>query len=147
MSYNTWHEYGLGFCVDQIETTPEKLLRLASLKQEVLKDVRDYLQERFDGLYNDNELTMSDFDELEGNCNERGVSYVLFNVIDDFEVTYAYDFEGTSYILYSPTYPWRMNDKDENLSEQKVIDIFTKYIRILTEDEIEIAYQSVENGG
>ena len=45
MSYHTWTTYGFGFCVDDIDTTPEKLLKLAALKPDVLKDVREYLND------------------------------------------------------------------------------------------------------
>ena len=41
MSYNTWHTYGYGICVDDIETTAGKLLKLASMKEDVLKEVRE----------------------------------------------------------------------------------------------------------
>lgn len=43
MSYHTWHTYGYGIKVDDIKTTPERLLNLAATKPEVLEKVKTYL--------------------------------------------------------------------------------------------------------
>jgi hypothetical protein len=148
MSYHTWTTYGIGFCVDDIDTNPERLLKLASLKPDVLKDVREYLESIFDGeKYSDEDLTMEDFDELEGDYCERGVTYVLYKVIDEIRVVFADDYNGTQYILYCPHYPWNMSDKEKDLKYDDVVNIFTKYIKILTDNPVVIDHQSVENGG
>lgn len=147
MSYRTWTTYGLGFCVDDIETTPEKLLKLAAMKSEVLTEVRNYLNERFENGYRDEDLTIEDFDDFEGDYCEHGVAYVLYNVIDEITVTYATDFEGGQYILYGPSYPWSLSENEANLKEPDVEEIFEKYISILTDEVIYIDYMSVENGG
>ena len=148
MSYHTWTTYGFGFCVDDIDTTPEKLLKLAALKPDVLKDVREYLNDMFNGEeYKDEELTMEDFDDLEGDYCERGVAYVLYHVIDEIRVIFADDYNGTPYILFCPRYPWNIKENEKNLSENDVIKIFAKYVNILTDKPIEVDYQAVENGG
>lgn len=147
MSYNTWIEYGYGVCVDHIKTTPERLLQLAAIKPEVLKDVRKYLDETFPDGYKDEDLDIDDFDELEGDYCERGVTYILYNVIDDITVVYADDFDGTPYILYTPSYPWSMNNEEKNLSQDDVKEIFLKYIKILTDELVIIDYYEVHNGG
>lgn len=148
MSYTTWTTYGFGFCVDDIDTTPEKLLKLAAMNPNVLKDVREYLEYVFDGKeYKDEELTIEDFDELEGDYCERGVAYVLYQVINEISIIYADDYNGTPYILYCPSYPWSFKESEKNLEKQDVINIFAKYINILTDKPIEIDYKSVENGG
>lgn len=148
MSYHTWTTYGFGFCVDDIETTPENILKLAALKPDVLKDVREYLNDIFNGEeYKDEELTMEDFDELEGDYCERGVAYVLYHVIDEIRVVFADDYNGTPYILFCPRYPWNIKKNEKNLSENDVIKIFAKYVNILTDKPIKVDYQAVENGG
>ena len=148
MSYHTWTTYGIGFCIDDIDTTPDRVLKLAAMKPDVLKDVREYLDDIFDGKeYNDEDLTIDDFDELEGDYCERGVTYVLYRVIDEIKVVFADDYNGTQYILYCPHYPWSMNDKEKNLKYEDIVNIFTKYIKILTDKPVEIDHQSVENGG
>ena len=148
MSYHTWATYGIGFCVDDIDTTPEKLLKLAAMKPNVIQDVREYLDSIFDGEeYRDEDLTMEDFDELEGDYCERGVAYVLHHVIDEIRVVFADDYNGTPYILYCPHYPWNMTDKEKNLEYEDILNIFMKYIKILTDIPVPIDFQSVENGG
>ena len=149
MSYHTWTTYGYGFCVDDIDTTPERLLKLAEMNPEVLEDVREYLDDIFDGEeYKDEDLTLEDFDDLEGGYCERGVTYVLLHVIEnELSLIYADDYNGTPYILYGPHYPWSMPHKEKNLSEEDVTKIFAKYINVLTDQDVDIDYQSVENGG
>lgn len=148
MSYHTWTTYGIGFCVDDIDTTPEKLLALAAMKPKVLEDVREYLNDIFDGEeYKDEDLTIEDFDELEGDYCERGVTYVLYKVIDEISIVFADDYNGTPYLLYCPHYPWNMSDKEKDLKYEDIVNIFAKYIKILTDMPVAIDHQAVENGG
>ena len=147
MSYETWNTYGYGICVDDIETTAEKLLKVASMNENVLKNVREYLEEIYPNGYKDKDLTLDDFEGLEGDYCEHGIAYVLYQVIDDFTVTFADDYNGTAYILYTPTYPWNMTEKEKNLKEEDVKHVFKKYIDILTDKSVPIDYYNVENGG
>lgn len=148
MSYKTWTTYGFGFCVYDIDTTPQKLLELAAIKPDVLQNVREYLNEYFDGeSYNDADLTMEVFDDLEGDYCERGLAYVLYHVIDDIVIEYVDDYDGVPYILYLPSYPWNLKGNEYNLTAEKVEEIFNKYIDILTDKPVTIDYYSVENGG
>lgn len=147
MSYQTWHTYGIGFCVDDIKTTPEKLLKLAALDEPTLLKVEDYLNERFDGEYKIDELTMEDFCDLEGDFCERDVSFVLCQVIKEIPIVYVDDYDGVPYILYCPTYPWNLTEDEIVLTRGKLKAIFQKYIAILTDDVINIGLQEVENGG
>ena len=106
MSYHTWTTYGYGVCVDDIETTAQKLLELAAMKPSLLKEVRDYLDEEFPDGYEDDELEIEDFNDLEDNYCNNGIAYFLYNVIDDNElvVASADDYNGVTYILYQPSY-------------------------------------------
>ena len=148
MGYHSWTVDGYGICVDDIETTTEKILKLASMKPGVLKDVREYLDEYFDGQgYMDETLTMEVFDDLVGDYFECGVAYILCQVIDEITVEYADDYNGTQYILYTPTYPWKMDNRDKSLKQEDVEAVFRKYVSVLTDKPIKITYYSVENGG
>lgn len=153
MSYRTWTTYGFGFCVDDISRdvslTLEKVLNLAKIKPSVYKAVIEYLDwicER-DEIARE-ELCIDDIDDLEGDFCERGISYILYNVInEELPVIFADNFEGDPYILYCPSYPWNLEDKEKNLTENDVVNVFNKYISILTDIPVNIDYQSVENGG
>ena len=125
MSYQTWH----------------------TLDQRVLSDVREFLDETMPEGYKDEDLTIDDFDEYEGYYCERGVANVLSQVINEFPVTFADGYGGVPYLLFAPCYPWGMTDKEKDLTQDDVDNIFRKYIKILTDDEISIDYQCVENGG
>ena len=103
----------------------------------------------FDGEYKDEDLTMDDFNDLEGDYCEHGVACVLYNVIpnDELQVVYCDDYNRIPYILYMPTYPWYFKEHEKNLTEDDVREIFAKYIRILTDEDVTIDYYEVENGG
>ena len=149
MSYQTWTVYGYGVCISDIKTTVERLLNLASMDADVLQDVREYLDEIYPNGYKDEDLTLDDFEEFEGDYCERGVAYILCRVININEITveFADDFDGTPYVLYTSSYPWFIRENEKSLTEKDVENIFKKYIRVLTDDPVDICYYDVSNGG
>ena len=148
MSYRTWTDYGFGFCVSDIATTPEKILALAALNSEVYESVRFYLNDCFEGeKYEDEELEVSIFDEYENGNGQSGLAAIMVEVISEIPVFWADDFEGYQFLLYAPKYPWAMEEDEVGLTRERVVEVFTKYIRMLTDVEIPIGYQEVANGG
>lgn len=145
MSYHYWTTDGYGFCVDDIYTAPKRLMELAAMNERVLHRVKAYLDEYYPG-WTIESLDMEDFNDLEGDCGETGLAYVLYEVID-LSVTVTSDFDGRYYILYEPSYPWSIPEGEENLTEEDVLRMFRKYISVVTDEDIFIGYQSVENGG
>ena len=150
MSYSTWEIHGFGVRVDDIKTTPKRLLKLAACKPKLLKKVRDYLNDGYTEEYKEEALTMDDFNDLDGGsyCG-RGVSYILYNVIpkDKLNVIYCDDYNGYQYILYTPSFPWGLTEYERNLTEDTAREIFAKYIKILTDEPVTIGYYMAENGG
>ena len=51
------------------------------------------------------------------------------------------------YLLYSPSYPWQLKNSERDLTEEQLVQLFGRYVRILTDVPIDVDYQSVENGG
>lgn len=148
MSYHTWSTDGFGFCVDDIKTTPERVLKLAALNEETLNDLREYLDAIYEDGYKDKDLTMDDFSDFEGNYGEHGLSTILREVIEkELPIVFADDFDCVNYILYCPSYPWTLHEKEKSLTKDDVEEILTKYIKILTDESIDIDFYSVENGG
>lgn len=145
MSYHCWTTNGYGFCVDDIHTTPKRLMELAEMNEKVLRRVEEYLNEEHPG-WTIESLNMEDFNNLEGDCGATGLAHVLYEIIN-LSVSVALDFGNRHYILYEPSYPWSIPDGEENLTEEDVLRIFRKYISVVTDDDIFIDYQSVENGG
>ena len=147
MSYHCWTTDGFGFCVDDIHTTPKRLIELAAMNEEVLRRVEEYLNEEHPG-WTIESLNMEDFNDLEGNYGETGLAHVLYKVIfAELDVTVASDFDNKYYILYEPSYPWNMPKNEENLTSDDVFKVFWKYISVVTDEYIFIDYRSVENGG
>ena len=145
MSYHCWTTDGFGFCVDDIHTTPARMVKLAEMNERAMNEVQDYLDE----FYPERSifvLSMADFDDLEGDYGETGLAFVLHKVID-LPVTVTSDFDGRWYILYEPCYPWSIPEAEKGRTEDEVREIFQKYIAVLTDEDIYIGYQSVENGG
>lgn len=146
VSYHYWTTTnGFGFCVDDIHTTPKRLMELAAMNEKVLRRVEEYLNEEHPG-WTIESLNMEDFNNLEGDCGETSLAHVLYEIIN-LSVSVALDFGNRHYILYEPSYPWSIPDGEENLTEEDVLRIFRKYISVVTDDDIFIDYQSVENGG
>ena len=76
------------------------------------------------------------------------MAYVLYEVIfAELTVIVTSDFDNRYYILYEPSYPWSIPDGEEHLTEDDVLRVFLKYISVVTDENIFIYYQSVENGG
>lgn len=147
VSYHYWTTDGFGFCVDDIHTTPKRLMELAAMNEEVLRRVEEYLNEEHPG-WTIESLNMEDFNDLEGNYGETGLAHVLYKVIfAELDVTVASDFDNKYYILYEPSYPWNMPKNEENLTSDDVFKVFWKYISVVTDEYIFIDYRSVENGG
>ena len=145
VSYHYWTTDGFGFCVDDIHTTPKRLMELAAMNEKVLRRVEEYLNEYYPG-WTIESLNMEDFNNLEGDYGETGLAYILYEVID-LSVTVTSDFNNWYYILYEPSYPWTIPDGEENLTEEDVLRIFRKYISVVTDRDVFIGYRSVKNGG
>ena len=85
MSYHTWSTDGFGFCVDDIKTTPERVLKLAALNEYTLSDLREYLAAIYEDGYKDEDLEMDDFDDFEFTSRiiVSGSSMILFISLPD----------------------------------------------------------------
>lgn len=120
MSYRTWHEYGYGFCVDDLS------------EESVTKIYMHYNEE------DDCELGEKIINDINSsNCINGFIS--------------CFDYDGEMYIMYSAGYPWYMKENDKSMTEQKVKDIITSYMKTVIGiddfDDSIISYREVENGG
>lgn len=62
-------------------------------------------------------------------------------------VTACDDYDDRAYLLYQPSYPWQLTEADLALTEEHLVSVFRRYVGMLTDEEVEVAYQEVENGG
>lgn len=145
MSYHTWHNYGYGICTDKLETADvSRIQALLRCAPEYEKTVNKLLLER--GI---TDPEPDDYLELEINscC---GMASILQDVILEAEgliFIACDDYNSNNYLLYMPSYPWHLQANERGLTEEAVRQIFAKYVSILSDEVLEVDYQSVENGG
>ena len=144
MSYQTWITRGYGIRADAIETTPERIENLLSLAPNYQKEIH--------GWFEDCEITHPTVDDyLEFDQDFRlGLATILKKVIkeaEDIDLTACDDYDGATFLVYEPNYPWQMTEKDMTLTEEGLRQIFAKYVNILTDEVLDVDHQSVENGG
>lgn len=154
MSYQSWHEYGYGICVDDINTTADKVFELVHLAPKFEKKFYEWVETyREDG---DPEsiaefLPMDSIYEYEDDdCCDYGLGPIMRDVIkecEDVELLCCFDYDGNHYLIFSVTYPWWMTDKEKSMTEEDVRALFAKYVSMLTNVAVTVDYQSVENGG
>lgn len=153
MSYESWHNYGYGICVDDISTNKYKVFDLIHLAPKFEKEFYEWAED-----YREDEdpenikevITMDDIYEYEDNYCECGLAPIIAAVIkecEDVELLCCSDYNCYHYLIFSVTYPWSMTEKEKNMTEEDVRLLIAKYVNILTDKEIDVDYQSVENGG
>ena len=145
MAFVTWHNYGYGICVSELVNIPVERLRLL-LEQapSFCKEVDTWLVEN--GIENP---TYDDYMEFDDEYM-TGLATILSRVIEEVEhihFTACKDFDNDDFLIYMPRYPWELPDSEHDLTEERIEDILTAYVSILTDEAITIGYQSVENGG
>lgn len=154
MSYHSWHEYGYGICVDDINTNKYKVFDLVHLapnfEKRFYKWAETYREDR-DPEDIKEVITMDSIYEYEDdNCYDFGLAPIVMEVIkecEDVELLCCDDYNGYHYLIFSVTYPWNMTKKEKNMTEEDVRLLFTKYVSMLTDTAVTVDYQSVENGG
>ncbi len=144
MSYTSWHTYGYGVCLTEMECGSMKRMKnLLKLAPEYHKSVQNWLK--------DQGIAKPDVDDiLEFDQEYRlGLATILQNVIleaENIRFT-ACDDNSETYLVYEPSYRWDILEKERNLTEETLRRILAKYISILTDEVFEVDYCSVENGG
>ena len=145
MSYISWHTYGYGICVSDIkEQSLGRLQKLISMAPKFQKKIQGWLEdcEITDPAYED----YLEFDQ----DYMLGLAAILKEVIletEDVDLVACNSYDDTEYLLYAPEYPWNQGSHRRLMTEEAVEALFQKYVSILTDEAIEVDYQSVENGG
>lgn len=145
MSYQTWHNYGYGINVSTIpDASAEQINALLNHAPNFKSEVEKWLAK-----HEITEPSYEDYLEYDDVCM-CGLAAILAEVIEEAEdivLTACSNFEGDQFLIYQPSYPWNLSDTEAALTVEKIDNILTKYVSILTDESIEIDYQSVENGG
>lgn len=145
MSYSTWHVYGYGVCVSDIKAVSvERLQTLIHLAPKFECKIQNWFNE-----CEISEPSVDDYLEFDQDYM-LGLATLLKEVIEEAEgvsFTACEDCSDKLYLFYKPPYPWNLSEKEKTLTEENIAEILCKYISILTDEEILIDYDSVENGG
>ena len=155
MSYNTWHDYGYGICTDDLkeEINLVKLMKLIQLAPNLYERVKEYIDTYCDGQITETYDILESYVEECGENNYGGLAEIMYEVIKEVEEIELYvctDFDGAAYLIYPPIYPWQlknMSDKEKNLTEETLCELYAKYLHVVTDEDLVVEYKSVENGG
>jgi len=111
MGYSTWHTYGYGICIDDIETTVEKIEELLSKAPKYRKEIHDWFEE-----CDVTKPTVRDYEDYDEDWH-CGLATILCSVIkevDDVQFVAVDDFDGNRFLLFPECYPWQLNEKEKN---------------------------------
>lgn len=106
MSYESWHTYGYGICVSDIEAEKPDVKRLQSLLSLAPK-----LNKRIEQWLAEADISSPEYEDyMEFDQDYMlGLAYLLKEVILEEEViefTACDDFYGHTFLVYEPRYPW-----------------------------------------
>ena len=145
MSYCSWHVYGYGINVsDIVEKSLPRLQKMLNFAPDYQKSILNWFSEI--GL---SEPSYDDYMEFDQDYR-LGLATILKETIleaEHIEFVSCDDFNGNTYLVYGPSYPWRIPNAEKDLTEEKIRAILSKYVSILTDETIIVDYQEIENGG
>ncbi len=145
MSFHSYHTYGYG-----VETTKmnecelNKIRALVHLAPKYEQKISRWFDE--EGISNP---TYDDYLEYE-DCEYIGVATILSAVIfetEGVEFTACDDFKGRTFILYEPSYPWNMSEKEKDITTDKIQAILARYFSFIVDEPIIVDFFEPENGG
>lgn len=145
MSYTIWHTYGYGFCLSGLEEIPaERIQELLVAAPKFADKIKQRLSE--------SGIEEPDYDDYVDYDQDfmLGMATILKEVImeaEGIEFTACEDYDGKQYLIYEPSYPWQVTKEELGLTEERIYRMLLKYIHMLTDQEPDVDYQSVENGG
>ncbi len=145
MSYSTWHDYGYGFCTDEIEVeSVAQLEELLSRAPEFRKKIHEQLAD-----CDISEPTVEDYYECDEDYHYE-IAGILSAVINEATGIGVFACDSSSserYVLFPPIYPWKLDDRDRTVTIEELEKVYTEYVSIISNVKLNFDYQSVENGG
>ena len=146
MSSYYFRTYGYGVQISELEKVS------MSKVMELIQTAPKFAQ-TFNKWLSDNDIKEPTLDDLrdfdEDYC--LGLATVLSEVITECEkmciLTACGDLNGETFLMYTQTYPWYMNEKEKNMTPEDIQTLLKKYISKITDEAITIDYYDPENGG
>ena len=88
---------------------------------------------------------------MDDDCDdELGRATILPHVMEEADgiaLTAGDNYDGITDVLYQAKFPWQITDTERGLTEDKLTEMFNRYVGILTDEAVPVEEQSVENGG
>lgn len=145
MSFSTWHNYGYGVCTSDLKVNSvERIEKLLEFAPEYRDDIHGWFEES--GI---NKPTVDDYLDFDQDYN-NGIAAILKEVIresEGIEFEACDNFDCMRYLIYMPSYPWHMTERDRTVTQEELDAILKKYISVISDTEFDIDFQEVENGG
>lgn len=155
MSAVAWHLYGFGINANKINTTADKLRELIDMSIYVKELFIEWINDYYDLLLDEpdsaekkyNSMTIDDFCNVNDsygdyqNCGLAGIIHLMIGEMENMPMASACDCNNNNnYIIMPSYYPWEVTDCPalQNINcENDIKLIFTKYIKILTDQSLE----------
>lgn len=127
--------YGYGVDLEKLNIWKgQKIINY--LPSDVKEDYESFLM---DNDMVDNEESFHDFVDHHFeiyNAGYEGISGLLAVMILEYEKIELYHEDG--YLLLCADYPWYMNEREKNLTCEEFVSILSKYVKLITDEELEI---------
>lgn len=145
MGYESWHIYGYGICVSDIQSASlDRLILLLERAPRYHQSLKNLLTQMGIDTPTYDDYMETDVDYM------LGLATIMSEVIAEAESIHflaCNSQDCDNYLVYAPKYPWKLPQNEQSLTEERIAEILTEYVNILTDEEIIIDYQAVENGG
>jgi len=145
MSYSTWHNYGYGICTSDLRVdSVERIEELLSHAPEYRKEIHDWFED-----CDNTKPTLDDYLDFDQDYN-NGIAAILQAVIKEatgIEFAACDNFDCMRYLIYMPSYPWNMTERDRTVTQEELDEVLKKYVSIISDSKLDIDFQEVENGG
>lgn len=147
----SWHDYGFGICTSNLkeEISLPGLMELISQAPELKERVNTFMNNECGGAFKDSYDILTSYVEQYGIYDFGGLAEILYEVIkevEEIDLLLCTDSGGKTYLIYTPSYPWTpKTEKEKELTEEKLENMFRKYLRIVTDEHLPVDYKSVEN--
>lgn len=156
MSMQTWVNYGYGVKANDIQTDMHRLFAFIDLAPNFKKEYYEWLEDNYSIKETNKDtpiwaiLSMDDILCYEDTYGNDGIAAILLNVMTEKEKIDFYgtvDYNGDAYVMYPPAYPWQLREEEHGITQDFLTQVFKKYIKMLTEEEIEVDFYAAENFG
>ena len=145
MSYSTWHNYGYGICTSDLKIDSVKRIKaLLKYAPKYRKEIRDWFTE-----CEISKPTVDDYLDFDQEYH-NGIAAILQAVIKEatgIEFSACDNFDCMRYLIYMPSYPWNMTERDKSITKDELDEALKKYVSIVTDSKLDIDFQEIENGG